>query len=98
MTDNYDSGFDLVLSEDERKALIKHYKEECLPDYQSDSEEDLWYSLHIGDREFDINIWTDDMTEQQVCAVYECDWINDNWQTNCRHRWTLTEEIEDVVA
>ena len=31
-----------------------------------------------------------DMTGEIVCAVYECDWINDNWQTNCRHSWTLT--------
>ena len=92
MTDNYDSGFDLVLSDDERQELVKYYNDECLPHYQTDSEEDLWYGIHIGDRVFDLNIWTDDMTGQQACAVYECEEVNGTMQTNCRHSWTLTEE------
>ena len=96
MNDNYDSGFDLVLSDDERKELIEYYKEYCLSHYQSDSEDDLWYSLQIGDRMFDLNVWTDDLTEEIVCTVYECDWVRDNWQTNCRHSWTLTEKHDDV--
>ena len=28
--------------------------------------------------------------------VYECDRVADNWQTNFRHVWTLTEENEDA--
>mgnify|MGYP003140237205 FL=1 len=90
MSDNYDSGFDLVLSNYERRDLIAHYEIYSLPDYQASGEEDMWYGYQIGDRMFDLNIWTDDMTGDIVCAVYECDWINDNWQTNCRHSWTLT--------
>jgi hypothetical protein len=42
-----------------------------------------------SDRMFDLcmhfvdgKVWVD---------VYECDWINDNWHTNCRHNWVLTE-------
>ena len=92
MTDNYDSGFDLVLSDDERKELNYYYYSICLPEYLDDKEEDLWYGIQIGDRMFDLNVWTDDLTQEIVCTVYECDWINDNWQTNCRHSWTLTEE------
>ena len=95
MSDNYDSGFDLVLSDDERKELNYYYYGTCLPQYLDDKEEDLWYGIQIGDRMFDLNVWTDDLTDDIVCTVYECDWINDNWQTNCRHSWTLTEEIED---
>ena len=96
MSDNYDSGFDLVLSDDERKELTYYYYGTCLPEYLDDKEEDLWYGLQIGDRMFDLNVWLDDLTEEVNCTVYECDWINDNWQTNCRHSWTLTEEIDDA--
>ena len=95
MSDNYDSGFDLVLSDYERRDLIAHYETDSLPDYMACDEEDMWYGYQIGDRMFDLNVWTDDLTDEIVCTVYECDWINDNWQTNCRHSWTLTEEIED---
>ena len=90
MSDNYDSGFDLVLSNYERRDLIAHYEIYSLPAYQASGEEDMWYGYQIGDRMFDLNIWTDDMTGDIVCTVYECDWINDNWTTNCRHSWTLT--------
>tara|TARA_X000001382_G_scaffold23204_2_gene14116 strand:+ start:26 stop:319 length:294 start_codon:yes stop_codon:yes gene_type:complete len=96
MSDNYDSGFDLVLSDDERKELTYYYYGTCLPEYLSDKEEDLWYGLQVGDRMFDLNVWLDDQTEDINCTVYECDWIDDNWQTNCRHSWTLTEENDDA--
>ena len=89
MTDNYDSGFDLVLSDHERKELTYYYYGTCLPDFLDDRQEDIWYGLQIGDRMFDLNVWLDDQTEEINCTVYECDWINDNWQTNCRHSWTL---------
>ena len=89
MSDNYDRGFDLVLSDDERKELTYYYYGTCLPEYLDDKEEDLWYGLQIGDRMFDLNVWLDDLTEEVNCTVYECDWINDNWQTNCRHSWTI---------
>ena len=89
MSDNYDSGFDLVLSDDERKELTYYYYGTCLPEYLDDKEEDLWYGLQIGDRMFDLNVWLDDLTEEVNCTVYECDWINDNWQTNCSHSWTI---------
>jgi hypothetical protein len=96
MSDNYDSGFPLVLSDDERRELTYYYYGTCLPEYLGNEEEDLWYGLEIGDRMFDLNVWLDDLTEEIVCTVYECDWVRDNWQTNCRHSWTLTEEIEDA--
>ena len=96
MSDNYDSGFDLVLSDYERRDLIAHYETDSLPDYLSCNEDDMWYGYQIGDRMFDLNVWTDyggiPDKEKIVCTVYECDWVNDNWQTNCRHSWTLTEE------
>jgi len=95
MTDNYDSGFDLVLSDYERRDLIAHYETDSLPDYLSHDEDDLWYGYQIGDRMFDLNVWHDEDRDRIVCTVYECDWIGDNWQTNCRHSWTLTEENED---
>ena len=95
MTDNYDSGFDLVLSGDERKDLINYYETDALPHYKIWGDGDDWYGIQIGDRMFDLNIWHDEDRDTIVCTVYECDWIDDNWQTNCRHSWTLTEENED---
>ena len=89
MSDNYDSGFDLVLSDYERKELISYYIGTCLRQYRPDRDEELWYGLQVGDRMFDLNIWLDDQTEEINCTIYECDWINDNWQTNCRHSWTI---------
>jgi len=95
MTDNYDSGFDLVLSDDERRKLNIYFIETCLPEYLNDEEDDLWYGLQIDNRMFDLNIWHDEDENEIVCTVYECDWIDDNWQTNCRHSWTLTEENDN---
>ena len=95
MTDNYDSGFDLVLSDYERKELTYYYYGTCLPDFLDDRHEDIWYGLQIGDRMFDLNVWTDDLTNEIVCTVYECDWVRDNWQTNYRHSRTLTEENDN---
>ena len=94
MTDNYDSGFDLVLSNNELNMLMAYYYDNCLPDYNIWGDGDMWYGTQIGDRMFDLNIWHDEDRDKIVCTVYECDWINDNWQTNCRHSWTLTEEID----
>jgi hypothetical protein len=89
MSDNYDSGFDLVLSDDERKELTYYYYGTCLPAHLDDKEDDLWYGIQIGDRMFDLNVWLDDTTKEITCIVYECDWINDDWQTNCRHSWII---------
>ena len=99
MTNNKASCFYLALSDHERKELIRYYKDVCFPLFQEEVEDDLWYGIEIGDwhetrRMFDLNVWRDDLTEEIVCTVYECDWIGDNWQTNCRHSWTLTEEID----
>ena len=97
MTDNYDSGFDLVLSDYERGYLTAYYDTVIIKDMADCCDED-WYGIQIGDRMFDLNTWVDEDTGNFVCTVYECDWINDNWQTNCRHNWILTEENEDAVA
>ena len=97
-SDNYDSGFDLVLSSRERAELLNYYNETCLDDwkqnYESNGEDDLWYDIQIGERMFDLNVWLDDITGKLSCTVYECDWDGkqNNWKTNCRHSWSLTEE------
>ena len=75
MTDNYDSGFDLVLSDYERRDLIAHYETDALPDYQSCNDDDMWYGYQIGGRMFDLNVFKDYITENIVCVIYECDWI-----------------------
>ena len=91
MTDNYDSGFDLVLSDYERGYLTAYY-DTVVFDAMADCCDEDWFGVQIGDRMFDLNAWADEDTGKFVCTVYECDWIRDNWQTNCRHSWTLTEE------
>ena len=102
MSDNYDSGFDLVLSDYERDALLVYYTDNCLPEYLDDirlgtTDDDMWYGLQVDDRMFDLNVWHDEDRDTIVCTVYECDWdgTQNNWKTNCRHSWTLTEENED---
>ena len=94
MTDNYDSGFSLVLSDYERGYLTAYYDTVILQDMANCCDED-WYGIQIGDRMFDLNAWVDEDTGEFVCTVYECDWIRDNWQTNCRHSWTLTETKDE---
>ena len=91
MTDNYDSGFDLVLSDNERQELMQYYTDECLPDYQTWGDGDMWYGLQVGDRMFDINIWHDEDSNELISTAYECDWdgTQNNWKTNCRHSCTL---------
>ena len=84
---------DLILSDDEKDQLIHYHKTEALPNHNIWGDGDMWYGIQIGDRMFDLNVWHDEDRDKIVCTVYECDWINDNWQTNCRHSWTLTEEI-----
>ena len=100
MSDNYDSGFDLVLSDYELEALIAHYETDVLPDFNIWGDGDMWYGYQIGDRMFDMNVWHDEDRDTIVCTVYECDWdgTQNNWKTNCRHSWTLTEENEDAIA
>jgi len=97
MSDNYDSGFDLVLSDYERGYLTAYYDTVAF-DALADGCDDDWFGIQIGNRMFDMNVWVDDLTEKIVCTVYECDWINDNWKTNCRHSWTLTEETDDDLC
>ena len=119
MTDNYDSGFPLVLSDKEKSQLIHYYKTEAYADWITnwlpkdvdpttgrytedaflcageDYEEMHWDGIQFedSDRMFDLcmhfvdgKVWVD---------VYECDRLGDNWTTNVRHSWTLTEEIDD---
>ena len=85
MSDNYDSGFDLVLSDYELEALIDYYETEALPDYQSCNDDDMWYGCQIGDRMFDLNIWEDiDYGGKNgiQCAVHLCEPTeDDNWTT-----------------
>ena len=96
MSDNYDSGFELVLSDAEKDQLVKEFYDNFLPEFETETEDDLWYAIQIGDRMFDLNIWIDDMDEQLRCAVYECYKMNDNWHMSCKHTWMLTEENEDA--
>lgn len=92
MTDNYESGFDLVLSDYEKGYLTAYYDTVVLDACVLPSFDEDWFGVQIGDRMFDLNAWIDEDTSNPVCNVYECDWINDNWQTNRRHSWALEGE------
>jgi hypothetical protein len=80
-----------VLSDYERVRLTAHYDAIVLEAMANCCDED-WFGVQIGDRMFDLNAWIDEDTGKLVCTVYECDRVNGNWQTNCRHSWTLTED------
>lgn len=49
-----------------------------------------WIGLQINERMFDLCVYWHD--GEIGCVVYECDWINDNWQTNTTKSWLLTEQ------
>ena len=80
----------LALSGYERGYLTAYY-DTVVFDAITDCCDDDWFGVQIGDRMFDINVWTDEDTGNITSTVYECDWINDNWQTNCDYSWTITK-------
>ena len=84
---------DLQLTDYERGYLTAYY-DTVVFDAMADSCDEDWFGVQIGDRMFDLNAWADEDTGKFVCTVYECDWIGDNWQTNCRHSWILTDKGE----
>jgi len=90
MSDNYDSGFDLVLTDYERGYLTAFFDHVIL-DLISDGTDDDWHGVQVGGRMFDFNTWHDDETGELICTIYECDRVRDNWQTNCRHSWVIKE-------
>ncbi len=76
---------ELYLTDDERKQLIEHYETDALPDFIANYEEDAWYGYQIGDRMFDINIWSDTYygdSDSVKCYVHLCaPTEDDNWTT-----------------
>ncbi len=80
----------LALTGYERGYLTADY-DTVVFDAVQDCCDDDWFGVQIGDRMFDINVWADEDTGNITCTVYECDWINDNWQTNCDYSWIITE-------
>lgn len=56
-------------------------------------EEMHWDGIQFenSDRMFDLCMYF--LNGKEMVIVYECDWQGDNWTTNCRHSWTLTEEL-----
>ena len=98
--DNYPSGFPLVLSKKERKKITDYYldtvKGEFLHEYPEpdDDEEMYWAGVKIGKRMFDLCVYW--MSEEIICIVYECDFVNDCWRTNTRHEWVLTDSMDNL--
>jgi hypothetical protein len=76
--------------------LTGHYIDDSV--YAGEEYEEMHYDgiqFADSDRMFDLcmhfvdgKVWVD---------VYECDWIGDNWETNCSRSWTLTEEIDNEL-
>ncbi len=93
--DNYPSGFELALSSEEKRQLTAYYidtvKDAFLHEHPEPDEDEMhWEGIKIGERMFDLcTYWHD---EEIACVVYECDKVGDNWQTNTRHEWLLTEQ------
>ncbi len=85
----------LALTGYERGYLTAYYDTVVFDAMVNGCDED-WFGVQIGDRMFDLNAWTDENGDEIICTVYECDWINDNWQTNCEYSWILTEEMKDA--
>ena len=106
MTDFNNTGFDLVLSDDEKEQLLKHFTDQAYQDFLDELPDDInaatgkdqdgcdydeifWSGIQLEDpyRMFDLSICFDD--GKVIVDAFECDWINDNWQTNTRHSWRL---------
>lgn len=85
----------LTLSEAEKRQLTAYYvdtvKDAFLDEFPVEDEDAMhWEGIKIGQRMFDLcTYWHD---EYIGCVVYECDWVNDNWQTNMTKDWLLTEQ------
>ena len=74
------------------RGYLKAYYDTVVFDAMADSCGEDWFGVQIGERMFDLNALKDKNGDEIICIVYECDWINDNWQTNCEYRWRLTDE------
>ena len=82
----------LQLNDYERGYLSAYYDTVVLPDLDAGNDDD-WVGVQIGNRMFDMNVWVDDMTGNVVCTVYECYWMDGNWQTNTRQNgWVISDE------
>ena len=92
-----DDDDELVLSDYEKGYLTAFYESDAhIQNEHSgrDSDDMDWYGIQVGERMFDLCVWKDEDTNKIVCTVYECDWKNNNWQTNCKREWVLTEEMK----
>ena len=86
---------DLQLTDYERGYLTAYY-DTVVFDAMADSCDEDWFGVQIGDRMFDLNAWADEDTGKFVCVVYDCIWVNDNWQTNSvQNGWVLTDEASE---
>ena len=82
----------LQLNDYERGYLSAYYDAVILQDMANCCDED-WYGIQLGDRMFDLNVWIDEDTSNVVCTVYECYWMEGNWQTNTRQNgWVISDE------
>lgn len=82
----------LQLNDYERGYLTSYY-DTVVFDALADGCDDDWFGIQIGNRMFDMNVWVDDMTGNVVCIVYDCYWMDGNWQTNTRQNgWVISDE------
>jgi len=80
---------ELELSDYER-GWIECESQKALEVYRNDmfpkGEEDYWHGFQLGDRMFDINIWSEQgerpLPLTFYCTVYECQKSGDNWSTD----------------
>jgi|TARA_R100000482_G_C4987113_1_gene85794 hypothetical protein len=73
------------------KGYLTAYYHTAILDNLTGYHDDEWYGVDVDGRMFDLNVWVDDITYELICTVYECDWINDNYQTNTEYSWTLAK-------
>ena len=73
----------MVMLESEIETIFEYGGIDPIADWEfADSDRMFDLCMHFVDGK----VWVD---------VYECDWIGDNWHTNCTRSWTLTEEKTD---
>ena len=102
--DEEDHEDELELSDYER-GWIECESQRALEVYRNDmlpcGEEDYWHGFQLGDRMFDINIWSEQgerpLPLTIYCSVYECQKSGDNWTTDTS-KYNSLWRIEDDNA
>lgn len=87
---------ELELSDYEKGYLTAYYEHDysIQSEHAERTEENLWYSVQVGDRMFDLCVWKDEGSQLNICKVTECHAGTEEglWIEDLSKSWFLTED------